>query len=387
MNLNATSKSSTIPHECEIYDYLGGKLDHTTTGANVVLVMLTVLNIVTCPFTIVLNSLVMIAVKTKARLKTNSNTALGCLAVTDVLMGAIGQPIFVAGTILILQGDTSNEHCTLQRLSRIVIRALSGASIRHLVLISVERFIAIKHSFAYTTMVTKPRILGSSALAWVTVVLSNMVLLITDSNIFLTINNIILFILIAIIVFCQVAVYRETRRHEKQIAAQQVSEEARQKFLKEKKALKLTTTLLFIIILCYSPIIVVRILLMTSTIPTVNTTYIVFFTASVITVLNSLINPFIYCIRIRHFRVAFIEILLRKSYTQADQIESQIFGTTNIVAPIVTRQEGEEAQNNDQGNLNNNNNYDEDNNNNQMTTTTAMITPTTRNLPQVDSYE
>ena len=141
MNLNATSTSSTIPHECEINDFLGGRLDHTTTGAHVALVLLTVLNIITCPFTIVLNSLVMIAVKTKERLKTNSNISLGCLAVTDVLMGAIGQPIFAAFMISTLQGDTSNEHCTLQRRSRIVVRSLVGASIRHLVLISVERYI------------------------------------------------------------------------------------------------------------------------------------------------------------------------------------------------------------------------------------------------------
>ena len=252
MNLSATSTSGTIPHECEINDFLGGKLDHTTTGANVALVMLTVLNIITCPFTIVLNSLVMIVVKIKARLKTNSNISLGCLAVTDVLMGAIaiGQPIFSAFMISTLQGDTSNEHCTLQRRSRIVVRSLVGASIRHLVLISVERYIAIKHSFAYTSMVTKARILGSSALAWITVVLANLPSVIADNTFFITMDNIIGFIVIAIIVFCQVAVYSETRRHEKQVAAQQVSQaEARQKFLKEKKALKLTTTVLVIIFL------------------------------------------------------------------------------------------------------------------------------------------
>ena len=364
MNLSATSTSGTIPHECEINDFLGGKLDHTTTGANVVLVLLTVLTIITCPFTIVLNSLVMIVVKIKARLKTNSNTALSCLAVTDVLMGAIGQPIFAAFMISTLQGDTSNEHCTLQRLSRIVVRSLVGASIRHLVLISVERYIAMKYTFAYTTMVTKARILGSSALAWITVVLANLPSVIADNTFFLTMNNIIAFIVIAIIVFCQVAVYGETRRHEKQIAAQQVSQEAREKFLKEKKALKLTTTVLVILFLCYAPTIVVRILLLTSTITSVNVSYIALFTASFVAVLNSFINPIIYCVRIRQFRVAFIEILLRKNYTQAEQFERRMFGRTNIVVPLVPGQEREEAQNNHRQNPNNNNDEDNNSNNN-----------------------
>ncbi|XP_078343055.1 adenosine receptor A1-like [Oculina patagonica] len=357
MNLSAASTSGTIPHECEIYDILGGKLDHTTTGANVVLVFLTVVSIITCPFTIVLNSLVIIAVKTKARLKTNSNTALGCLAVTDVLMGVIGQPILIAVLILILQGDTSNKHCTLQHLSKIVIKVLIGASVRHLALISVERFIAIKHSFAYTTMVTKPRILGSSALAWITVVLIIAPVLLTGNNFFLFNTGIFLFIFMSIIAFCQIAVYFETRRHEKQIAAQQVSVEARQKFLKEKKAFKLTTFVLFILLLCYLPIIVVRILLkLTFTITSLNIAYIASFTATFVTMLNSLINPVIYCIRIRQFRVAFIEILLRKNYTQAEQFERRMFGRSNIVAPLEVGQEREEAQHNDQGNPNNNDN-------------------------------
>ncbi len=227
----------------------------------------------------------MIAVKTKPRLKTNSNIALGCLAVTDVLMGVIGQPIFAAIMILTQQGDSYNEHCTLQRLSKIVISSLGAASIRHLVLINVERFIAIRHSFAYTTMLTKARILGSSVLAWITVVFTNLPLLIAENNIFLTINNILLCHLIASIVFCQLAVYGETRRHENQIAAQQVTVEARQKFLKEKKALKLTTIVLFILILCFSSLLVVRILLLTSTITAVDTAFIAFFSACLIVVL------------------------------------------------------------------------------------------------------
>ncbi|XP_078354501.1 adenosine receptor A1-like [Oculina patagonica] len=358
MNLSAASTSGTIPHECEIYEYIGGNLDRTTTGANVVLVFLTVVSIITCPFTIILNSLLIIAVKTKARLKTNSNIALGCLAVTDVLMGVIGQPIFTALLILILQGQTSNEHCTLQRLSLLFTRTLIGASIRHLVLISVERYIAIKHSFAYITMVTKARILGSSAVAWITVVLIIVPVLVTGTNFFLFNTGIFLAIFISIIAFCQIAVYFETRRHEKQIAAQQVSVEARQKFLKEKKAFKLTTTVLFMLLLCYLPIIVVRILLkLTFTITSLNLAYIAFFTATFVTMLNSLINPVIYCIRIRQFRVAFIEILLRKNFTQAEQFERRMFERSNIVAPLEVGQKREETQHNEQaGNPNNNGN-------------------------------
>ena len=357
MNLSAPSTNeSTISVECEIYEYLGGRLDRSASWAYLLLVFITVVNIIVCPFIIILNVLVMIAVKTKARLKTHSNITLCCLAFTDVLVGIIAQPVFTSVTILTMQGETSSKHCTLQRLSKIVVKTLCGASFCQLALISVERYLAIKHPFTYTNHVTKARILGLSALTWLSIVVQACIpFLITDDNILLTVSYFRFPFLVAIIVFCQIAVYRESRRHEKQIATHQVAAQAREKFLKERKALKLTTTVLFILVLCYLPSIIVRILLQTSTINGVKTAYIAFFTTSFVAILNSLINPVIYCVRIRHFRIAFIEILLRKNYTQAEQYQMQIFGkSTNIVAPLEATQEREEQPNNEQEHTNDN---------------------------------
>ena len=205
----------------------------TTKTVYVALLLITVMNIITCPITILLNVLVIIAVKTKPRLKTMSNIALGCLAVTDWLVGVIARPSFIAATISTLR-ETLNEHCTLQpQLMVNTMRLLAGASLAHLALMNVERYVEIKHSFIYPTLVTAPRVIGSSAIAWVTVLLLNTRLAITDDKIYFLVSSTVSFTLIATIVFCQVV--HETRRHEKQIAAQQVTVEAKKKFLKEKK--------------------------------------------------------------------------------------------------------------------------------------------------------
>ena len=48
--------------------------------------------------------------------------------------------------------------------------------------------------------------------------------------------------------------------------------------------------------------------------------------------LNSLLNPVIYCIRIRQFRVAIIELTFRNvSLARAEEIERQWFGAQNVV--------------------------------------------------------
>ena len=304
------------PSECAIYAFLGGKLDRSTTDAYALLVFIIVAGIIASPLTAGLNVLVMIAVKTKPRLKTMSNIALVCLAVTDGLMGVIGLPHFIACRLLMVLGATSSEFCTLQLISRNLLRILGGATVFHLVLMNVERYIAIKHSFKYTSMVTETRVLGSSAIAWIAILVLTVPFVILDEDIYLTVNNVSLFVSMTIIVFCQLTVYLATRRHERQIATHQVSMEERRKFLKEKKAFKLTTVVLVTQLMTYAPIFVVRLSVTNSIIRSKNVAYIAFYVAIFVLILNSMLNPIIYCVRTKQFRQAFIEILFRKRNTQ-----------------------------------------------------------------------
>ena len=347
-----TFQSEKIPAECELYTFLGGHLDQTTTEAYGVLVFIAVMNIISFPITVVLNVLVIIAVKAKPRLKTMSNIALACLATTDAIMGVIGQPLFLAWITAILQKEATSDYCFVIRLTKEVTRVLATASLFHLTLVNVERYIAIHHSLKYMTMVTASRILHSSAFMWIGTLLLTVPFFVIDNNIYLTVSNATSSLSIAIIIFCQAVLYFETRRHEKEIASQQISVEARQKFLKDKKALKLTTTVLFFLILTYSPLLVLRILLVNSFIDSLNVAYIAFSTGSFAIILNSLINPIIYCVKIRQFRVAFIELLFKKSNAQAEIFEGRMFGTLNPTEPLEGR-EREENQNNEQENSNN----------------------------------
>ena len=53
--------------------------------------------------------------------------------------------------------------------------------------------------------------------------------------------------------------------------------------------------------------------------------------ASSLAVLNYFVNPLIYYIRLRQFRVALIELLMRKNRNEAEEFERKIFGS-NVVA-------------------------------------------------------
>ena len=61
--------------------------------------------------------------------------------------------------------------CAITNLSKVLTMRCLLASFHHLVLISAERYVAIKHPFAYRSKITESRIVIASALAWVVAII------------------------------------------------------------------------------------------------------------------------------------------------------------------------------------------------------------------------
>ena len=212
--------NEVIPPGCEIYILLGGRLHQPSPMVQGVLIFIIIINILTFPFTAVLNALTMLAVKVKPRLRAQkSNILLALLASTDFIVGVIVQPVFIVLIITFLLDESSGGACTLQVFLLPAGSCLATASLFHLALISAERYLAMKHPFAYITLVTEARLLLASVLAWVLSITLRIPLAV-DRTVFFTVTNVFIGLSISFIVFCHVAVYLETRRHEQQIAAQ-----------------------------------------------------------------------------------------------------------------------------------------------------------------------
>ena len=289
-------------------------------------------NALTCPFIVLLNILVMVAVKNKRQLRTKSNIALACVATTDLAVGLVIQPLHFASYIVLFQGET-NMFCSLKKIATEITAKCVLASLYHLFLMSAERYLAIKHPFAYETQVTEVRIIIASGLAWAAaIVLPTQDLWLTD-RVFLTLlaGSLIVLVIFPAMIYFNIAVYKEVRRNEKQIAANQVSIEAKQKLLKNKKAFYTTTIVLLVVFWCYVPVNIcfVTITTLKDRIPS-NIGHIALYLATLLPVLNSLFNPLIYAVRIRYFRVAFIQLLSRRTIAEAEELERKIFGPRQI---------------------------------------------------------
>ena len=127
-----------------------------------------IINCITCPFTVLLNVLVIMAVKRRPRLQTNANILLACLAATDALAGLTSQPSFILSSLLKalqLVGVTKNNPFRL--FYSVVMRILSICSCLHLMLVTCERLIAIKFTMRYKDIVTERKIKVAVISCWI----------------------------------------------------------------------------------------------------------------------------------------------------------------------------------------------------------------------------
>ena len=245
-----------------------------------------IINSITCPFTVLLNVLVIMAVKRRPRLQTNANILLACLAATDALTGLATQPSFILWKTFKLIGVTNNAPVRIFNSN--VMRILSLCSCLHLMLVTCERLIAIKFTMHYEHIVTGRKIMVAVILCW-------MFSITTNSTYFVVALSLIS--CIVFVAFSYLILFLETRRHQKMIKTQQMPQEEVERFAKDNKALKTTVYVVGAVALCFSPIgftFVFYVLKMEVVFspPWVRT----------LAMLNSFLNPLIYCWRQKEMR-------------------------------------------------------------------------------------
>ncbi|XP_078376920.1 sphingosine 1-phosphate receptor 3-like [Oculina patagonica] len=277
---------------------MDGETKNVPLEVNVIITI--IINCITCPFTVLLNVLVIIAVKRRPRLQSYTNILLARLAVTDALTGLTVQPSFILWQtfqllgwkhIDIIAGTTTFYHFAL-------LLAVSVSSALHLMLVTCERLIAIKYTMRYPYVVTTRNIKVAVIGFWV-VGLSCAVF--KRKRATKTIGDVIVaLVLISCILFIVVSytiLYRETSRHQKMIKNQQLPQEEVERFRKESKALKTTVLVVGAVVLCFLPMAI----LMFTFVAGLKFAYPAQWIRTC-AMLNSLLNPLIYCWRKKEMR-------------------------------------------------------------------------------------
>ena len=276
------------------------KADTTNVPHELSLIITIIINSVTCPFTVLLNVLVIMAVKRRPRLQSNANILLACLAVTDALTGLTTQPSLILLNLFQLRGKTYNDHDIVPGVDfhNSFFRALCVCSSLHLMLVTGERLIAIKFTMQYPYMVTKRNIKVAAISFWIFAFCFEILRQLVNAALFF--NLLIPLVLICCVIFvvsADVILYRETLRHQEMIKAQQLPQEEVERFVKERKALKTTVYVIGAVSFCFLPTAFTVLAFasgmdVNSAAPWVRT----------FAMLNSFLNPLIYCWRQKEVR-------------------------------------------------------------------------------------
>ena len=272
-------------------------------------VLAIVLNLLSCPPIILLNALIITAVKTKRRLQTNYNILLASLAGTDLAVGIAAQPAFIVQQIYRLTDGSPYVLCMIYRTAQVATICLCLVSLFHLVLISVERFMAMKFSLLYGSMVNKLRLTVAVAGSWLIVIVYAITRI--APGIKAIPAQIFVIVSLLVISYCHISVYFVCRRHMYQIKSEQASQKASAKFLAERKAWKTTGIIIGVVFACFLPGMLRTLAFQSLLIRRISTSfYPLTFTCFM---LNSLCNPIIYCWRSKEIREALVQLVRRQS--------------------------------------------------------------------------
>ena len=262
-----------------------------------------IVNGIACPLTLLLNVLVIKAVKTTPRLRTNSNILLAFLAVTDALTGLFCQPSYILWRVFLLFRLSGSQTVMTFYLTSTTV--LLMASHLHLMLVTFERLAAIKFTMHYQSFITNDNLKMAVSAIWSSAFMCGVITVLKMNLLLQFIGSLITSSCIFFVALTYVILYHEIRRHQRKIKAQQLPQEEVERFIKESKALKTTLLVVGAVVGYLLPL---GFCLVNTVTRLFNTCPINIPLMQTFAMLNSLVNPLIYCWRQKEMRNVMFKI-------------------------------------------------------------------------------
>ncbi|XP_078365066.1 trace amine-associated receptor 7e-like [Oculina patagonica] len=279
--------------------FLDINLDQTgaTQTANVVTcVVNSIFSIVTCMG----NFLILHVIQKTRELHSPAFILLFCLAASDLLVGLICQPFFVAYKIAELGNDFS-VYCALRMIQTISGWITSGVSMLTLSVVFIDRLLALTLHLRYTTIVTVPRVFQITVCLWIFAITAVMLRFCLRNWIIIPV--VILLLTFLITALSNLKIFQIVRRHRRQISQQQQSVQINT--VNVLKCRKSAVTVLYVFglfLIFYLPFCVT--MLVNSFIGYTLEVKIAYDYVGTVAFINSFLNPLVYCWRIGEIRRA-----------------------------------------------------------------------------------
>ena len=236
-------------------------------------------------------------------LRSTSNYLLFGLALTDLGVGLVVQPLYIF-VMYNLYNETL-PHCYVIAVYSIATSFLAGISMLYIAIIGAERFLAIHLNLRYPEHVTERRINITQIVLWLINGLLSLVWL-KGFHVYSTFAAVIVAISLLITFVVYSKLHFIVRRHKAQIHSQmesQMSQSETSRLKRLRKSAINTFYVFFTFLVCYLPFFIATAVNNMSASPTKASVVAYEFTTTLM-LSNSSLNPLMYCLRIREFRIA-----------------------------------------------------------------------------------
>ena len=280
-------------------------------GLYTFLVVNCVINAILSFTAIVLNIITIQALRKTSSLSKTLKTLLLSLAISDVGVGLVAQPLYVASLAMKIEQNTNNIAVhTVEEAYLIPTKLFGFASYFGVVLLTVDRFLAIHLHLRYQELVTYKRVVAVVISVWLlSALISFLSLSMGPVALSIVLGTIlVVWVVITGILYCKI--YAAVRHHTNQIHALQVQQEAQNEDManvaRQIKTALATFYVYVVFLACYLPISCVLFAMING--KTALLSHLRDFTLTLV-YLNSSLNPLIYCWKMRHTRQKVMDIL------------------------------------------------------------------------------
>ena len=256
------------------------------------------------------NTLLLAAMLRTPSLRSPSIMFLCSLALSDLLVGLVVQPVYIANELTKID--------LLYKIKNATTFAACGVSLLTMAAISVDRFLALHYHMRYPNLMTTRRAIYTSATLWLISFLFSFAIFGYKYIYFLGMAvGIAICLLISTVYYFRI--YRIVRQHQLQIHAQQQAVESfntenNQNVLRSKKSAINTFIYYIAMIVCYTLLFIsISILVISRDHWTIEWRL-----ADTVSFMNSSINPFLYCWRQRELRSAVVKTARQISCKQTE---------------------------------------------------------------------
>ena len=243
-----------------------------------------------------LNIVAIYAIRKTLSLPKNFKTLLLSLAVSDLGVGLLAQPMHVANIIDSQQNNATNDTNNVIDLAfPIPVNLFIFASLFSVTALCADRFLAIYLHHRYQELVTYQRVAAVVVSIWVIGALISLIWFFIPQNIMYVGFVIITSACIVTATSMSVKLYLTLRRHINEIHVPQVAQNDQGESVQRKRRSAMASLYVYLVfIVCYLPNICVLIITANISEPTIDLQHLHFYTLTLLFV-NSTLNPLIYC--------------------------------------------------------------------------------------------